>query len=151
MLINILHIIWCLTKLANFADTVWGIRVITSLWPPEGLNGHHKEYSQRIFMRSPREPRSKAKLRSVGYGAFRFSSAQFKILSTRSGKCICAQLRFSEVFPVLVLKEFHCSSDWRWLFLVLSRKVVASSASSSCACLLPAIDGEMGLDLCLQV
>ena len=42
----------------------------------------------------------------------------------RSGKSIRAPPSLSELSLVLPLKEFQCWSDWRWSFLVLSRKVV---------------------------
>ena len=55
------------------------------------------------------------------------SSVQFKMVSMRSVKPIqlCAPPRLSEVPPTLPLKQFQCSSDWRWSSLVLSRKVVS--------------------------
>ena len=53
-----------------------------------------------------------------------FRSAQFKMVAMRSEKPICAPSRLSEVSPTLSLKQFQCSSDWRWPSLVLSRKVV---------------------------
>ena len=40
------------------------------------------------------------------------------------GKPICSPPHFSEVSPVLPLKHFQCWTDWWWLFLVLSVKVV---------------------------
>ena len=53
-----------------------------------------------------------------------FSSVQFKVVSMRSEKPICAPLRLSEVFPKLPLKRFQGSSDWRWPSLDLSMKIV---------------------------
>ena len=41
------------------------------------------------------------------------SSVHFKMVSIRSEMPICAPSRLSEVFPVLSLKRFRCSSDWR--------------------------------------
>ena len=52
------------------------------------------------------------------------SSVQFKMVSMRSEKLICAPPRHSEISPMLPLKHFQCSSNWRWPFLVLSRKIV---------------------------
>ena len=40
------------------------------------------------------------------------------------GKSICSPPHFSEISPVLPLKHFQCWTDWWWLFLVLSVKVV---------------------------
>ena len=54
----------------------------------------------------------------------RDSSVQFKMVSMRSEKPICAPPRLSEVSPSSPLKRFQCSSDWRWPSLVLSRKIV---------------------------
>jgi len=61
----------------------------------------------------------------------------------------------------LSLKRFQCSSDWRWLSLVLSRKIVdgslssfqgrSSSASSFQAPRLQAISGVVSLAMCPQV
>ena len=53
-----------------------------------------------------------------------FSSVHSKMVSMRSGKSICAPPRLSKVSPKLPLKQFQCSSDWRWPSLVLSRKFV---------------------------
>ena len=53
-----------------------------------------------------------------------FSSVQFKMVSMSSEKPICAPPSLSEVSPMLPLKRFQCSSDWRWPSLVLSRKIV---------------------------
>ena len=39
------------------------------------------------------------------------SSVQFKIVSMRSGKPICAPLRLLGVSPTLPLKQFQCWSD----------------------------------------
>ena len=54
----------------------------------------------------------------------RWCSVQFKTASMRWEKPIRAPPRLSEVSPTLPLKRFQCSSDWRWPFLVLSRKMV---------------------------
>ena len=40
-----------------------------------------------------------------------FSSVQFKMVSMRSEKPMCAPPRLSEVSPTLPLKQFQCSSD----------------------------------------
>ena len=52
-----------------------------------------------------------------------FSSVQFKMVSMRSEKPICAPSHFSEVSSTLPLKWFQCLSDWWWPSLVLSRIV----------------------------
>ena len=49
-----------------------------------------------------------------------FSSVQFRVVSVRSGKLICAPLRP----PTLPLKQFQCLYYWRWPSLVLSVKIV---------------------------
>ena len=92
---------------------------------------------------------------------FEFSLIQFKMVYMRSEKPICAHFRLSEASPTLPLKHFQGSSDWRWRFLVLSRKVFlertreghrqSSSASSLHTSVLHAIDGVMSLALCPQV
>ena len=53
-----------------------------------------------------------------------FSSVQFKMVSMRTEKPICAPPRLSEGSPTLPFKRFQCSSDWRWPSLVLSTKIV---------------------------
>ena len=68
----------------------------------------------------------------------------------RSEKPICTPSRLSEVSPTLPLKQFQCSSDWRWLSVVLSRKVVQRFLFP-CLSLLQAIDGVMSLALCPHV
>ena len=55
-------------------------------------------------------------------GENELESVQFKM---RSEKPICAPSRLSEVSPVLPLKRFQCSSDWRWPSFVLSKKIVS--------------------------
>ena len=52
------------------------------------------------------------------------SSVQLKMVSVRSEKPICAQLRLSGGSRTLPLKRLHFSSDWRWHSLVLLRKTV---------------------------
>ena len=52
----------------------------------------------------------------------RTGSVQFKMVFMRSEKPICVPPLLSEVSPTLPLKQFQCSSDWRWPSLVLSRK-----------------------------
>ena len=47
-------------------------------------------------------------------------SVQVNMESVRSEKPICAPPRLSEVSPTLPLNQIQCSSDWRWLSLVLS-------------------------------
>ena len=49
---------------------------------------------------------------------------QFKTVSMRSEKTIRAPPRLSEVSPTSPLKQFQCSPYWRWLSLVLWRKIV---------------------------
>ena len=67
------------------------------------------------------------------------SSVQFKVVSMRSEKPICAPPRLSEVSPMLLLKQFRWSSDWRWLSLVLTRPLALplvprlSPLSSTCS------------------
>ena len=51
------------------------------------------------------------------------SSVQFSMVSMLSEKPVCAPPRLSEVSPMLPLKRFRCSSDWRWPSLVLSKKI----------------------------
>ena len=41
------------------------------------------------------------------------SLVQFKMVYMRSEKIVCAPLRLSDVSPLLALKQFQCSSDWR--------------------------------------
>ena len=53
-----------------------------------------------------------------------FSSVQFKMVSMRLEKPICAPPRLLEVSPTLPLERLQCSSDWRWPSLVLSRNIV---------------------------
>ena len=48
-----------------------------------------------------------------------FTSVQFKWY-------LCALPRLSEVSLTLPLKHFQCSSDWRWVSLVLWRKSIES-------------------------
>ena len=55
---------------------------------------------------------------------FLFSSVQSKMVSMHSGRPICAAPHLSGVSPMLPLKQFECWSDWRWPFLILSRKIV---------------------------
>ena len=50
------------------------------------------------------------------------SSVQFKMVSVCLEKPICAPPRLSEISPMLPLKQFQCSPDWRWPSLVLSMK-----------------------------
>ena len=66
-------------------------------------------------------PSLKNKQNNILYAS---NSVQFKMVSMRSEKPICAPPRLSEVSPTLPLKQFHCSSDWRWPSLVLSKKIV---------------------------
>ena len=49
------------------------------------------------------------------------------MVSMRSEKPIqlCTPPRLSEVPPTLPLKQFQCSSLWRWSSVVLSRKIVS--------------------------
>ena len=79
---------------------------------------------------------------------YRESSVQFKVLPMRSVKPICAPPRLSEVSTTLPLKQFQCSSDWRWPSLVLSRKIVKRFL---CLCRSPGDDSVMSLALCPQV
>ena len=53
-----------------------------------------------------------------------FKMAYYMFKSTCSEKPICAPSRLSEVSLTLRLKQFQCSSDWQWPFLILSRKIV---------------------------
>ena len=51
-------------------------------------------------------------------------SVQFKMVSVPSEKPICAPYNHADVSPTLPSERSQCSSDWRWPFLVLSRKIV---------------------------
>ena len=86
-------------------------------------------------------------------GTFLFSSVQFSSVQdgiyTLGKAHMRSTLSISEVYPTMLLKRFQCSSDWRWPYLVLSKKT--SSASSFHASLLKAIDSVMSLALCPQV
>ena len=53
-----------------------------------------------------------------------FSSVQFKTVYMRTERPIGAPPRLSEVSPTLPLKRFQCSSDCRWLSVLLSREIV---------------------------
>ena len=53
--------------------------------------------------------------------ALSVKTLQFKIVSTSSGKPICAPSHLSEVSPALPLKQFHCWSDSRWSLLAQIR------------------------------
>ena len=79
-----------------------------------------------------------------------FSSVQFKVVSMRSEKPICAPPRLSEVSPTLPFKRFQCSSDWRWPSLILSRKIFPGISPFHTS-LRQAIGGVMSLALCRQV
>ena len=68
----------------------------------------------------------------------------------RSEKPINASPRLSEVSTTLYLKQFKCSSDWRWPSLVRSQGRSSNSFSFH-ASLLQAIDAVMSLALCPQV
>ena len=62
---------------------------------------------------------------SVQFSSVQFSSVRFKMVSMRSGKPIYSfHPVFQEFPPMLPLKQFQCWSDWRWSFLVISRKIV---------------------------
>ena len=63
--------------------------------------------------------------RAWAIGCSQISSVQFKMVSMRSEKPICAQFRLSEVSPTCPLKRFQCSSDLQWpSSLVLSKKIL---------------------------
>ena len=59
------------------------------------------------------------------------SSVQFKMVYMHLGKPICTQPHPSEVSPKLPLKQFQCSSDRQWPFLILSRLFSTSSFHTS--------------------
>ena len=46
------------------------------------------------------------------------------MVSGRLEKPNCTPSCHSQVFPMFPLKQLHCSSDWRWPSLVLSRKII---------------------------
>ena len=62
-------------------------------------------------------------LTALAFFSVQFSSVQFKMVSMRSGRPICAPPRLSGVSPMLPLKQFQCWFDWRWPFIVLSKKI----------------------------
>ena len=72
------------------------------------------------------------------------SSVQFKMVYMHLGKPICTQPHPSEVSPKLPLKQFQCSSDRQWPFLILSR---LSSTSSFHTSHFQVINCMMSLDL----
>ena len=77
----------------------------------------------------------------------KWCSVQFKIVPMHLKKPICIPPRLSEVFPTLPLKQFQCSSDWWWPYLISTFQGRSSSTSS----FLQVIDGVMSLALCPQV
>ena len=79
-----------------------------------------------------------------------FSSVQFKMGSMRSENPANTAPRLWEMSLTLPLKQFQCSSDWRWPSLALSRKIVQRFLFFG-ASLFLAIDDVMFLALCLQV
>ena len=71
----------------------------------------------KTFSTSEGEKVSGACEREKTLSSFQFSSRWY----LRSEKHICAPARLSEVSPTFPLKQFQCSSDWRWPSLVLLR------------------------------
>ena len=74
---------------------------------------------------------------------------QFKMVSMRSERPICAPPRLSEVPPTMPLKRFNIRLIDDGLLSSFQRR--SSSASPFHGSLLQAIDGVMSLALCLQV
>ena len=76
---------------------------------------------------------------------FNFIKINLRSLSSRrsSKKSVYALSCLSEVWLFLALKQFQCSSDWRWPSLVLSEKI--APATPYHASLHRVIDGVMSL------
>ena len=50
--------------------------------------------------------------------AVQFNSVKDGISALRKAHTVCTPAHLSEAFPTLPLKQFQCSSDWRWPSLV---------------------------------
>ena len=78
--------------------------------------------TDRLLTVPPEADTSQWYLRRSRVWSVQFSSVQDCIYVL--GKARMRTTPSSEVSPMSPLKRFQCSSDWRWPFLVLSRKIV---------------------------
>ena len=92
-------------------------RHVGRIWPRTSFDALRARKGLKLSQQSPNP--TLGTNRSV-----QFSSVQFKMVSMRSGKAICAPIRLSGVSPTLPLKQFQRCSDWRCPFFVLSGKIV---------------------------
>ena len=111
--------------------------------PPEGSNTLHSDYKEfwrsNHWATSPPPPtptlyisRDKTQRRHKRtQDTVRFSSVQFKVVSMRQGKPICAPPRLSGISPALPLEQFPCWSDARRSLLLLINRHVHSSLSQT--------------------
>ena len=95
-------------------------------WRERWPSWHRTEASRRWWKQSglPSSARRLSRAPSKSEcEAVQFSSVQFK--TTSIGKAhMRSPPHLSGVSPMLPLKQFQCWSDWRWPFLILSRKIV---------------------------